>query len=96
MRKSIMSIYFAKQRSFPAAGSKLTDTSLFLIKAQSGEIPIAALEKVELDQREVSLFLARELLFWYSAAEGAKMSLMAALFYELHRSLLSSTKHSMD
>jgi hypothetical protein len=87
-----MTMHFTKQSGFRAATNKLTDTSMLLIKAQSGEIPVAVLGKVELDQREVSLFLGRELLFWYSAAEGAKMKWLAMLFYELHKSLLASTK----
>jgi hypothetical protein len=76
-----MTIHFTKQRSFRPSSDKLTQTSLFLAKALNGEIPTATLENIVLDQREVSLFLVRELMFWYSA-----------LFYELQKCLLASTK----
>jgi hypothetical protein len=91
-KEETMTMHFTKQRSFRPAAEQLTETSLYLVKAQNGEIPIATLENIKLDQKEVSLFLAREMVFWYSAAEGAKMHLVATLFYELHKSLLASTK----
>jgi hypothetical protein len=67
-------------------------TSELLIKAQTGEIPAAALGKFDLDVVEVNLFLARELLFLHSAAEGAKMHNLSQLLYELHLNLLKKSK----
>jgi hypothetical protein len=89
-----MTMHFTKQNSTRTSSDKLTDTSLFLLKAQNGDIPLATLENVALDKGEVSLLLSRELLFWYSAAEGAKMKGLAALFYELRLTLIATTKHS--
>jgi hypothetical protein len=68
------------------------DTSTLLEKAQTGQIPVMALRKFALDQREVSMFLARELLFLHSAAEGAKMQGLAVMLYELHASLVEKVK----
>ena len=63
-----------------------------LLKAQSGIIPVTELEHSRLEKHEVALFLARELLFLRSVAEGAKFSMLAILFDELHVSLLDSAK----
>ena len=68
------------------------DTFEMLLKAQSGVIPVTALEKSNLDKNEAVLFLARELLFLRSVAEGAKLSMLAILFDELHLSLLDGAK----
>jgi hypothetical protein len=92
-REKIMMTHLTKQHSARTSTDKLTDTSLFLFKAQNGEIPLATLENVTLDKREVSLLLSRELLFWYSAAQGAKMTGVAAFFYELHQTLMASAKN---
>jgi hypothetical protein len=64
------------------------ETFEMLLKAQSGVIPVTALEKSNLDKNEAALFLARELLFLRSVAEGANLSMLAILFDELHLSLL--------
>ena len=69
-----------------------SETFETLLKAQSGVIPVAALEKNKLDKNEAALFLARELLFLRSVAEGANLSMLAILFDELHVSLLDSAK----
>jgi hypothetical protein len=68
------------------------DSLALLVKAQNGEIPLASLHKFDLDQNEVAIFLARELLFLHSAAECAKMNSLAILFYELHTSLIDVAK----
>jgi hypothetical protein len=68
------------------------ETFEMLLKAQSGVIPVAALEKSNLDKNEAALFLARELLFLRSVAEGAKLSMLAILFDELHLSLFDGAK----
>ncbi len=64
------------------------DSLALLAKAQTGEIPLALLRKSNLDRKDIALFLARELLFLHSAAEGARMNSLALLFYELHTSLI--------
>lgn len=61
-----------------------------LVKAQSGAIPVAALGATKLEENEVALFLAHELLFLRSVADGAKLSMLAILFDELRVSLLNS------
>jgi hypothetical protein len=68
------------------------ETFEMLLKAQSGVIPVTALEKGNLDKNEAALFLARDLLFLRSVAEGAKLSMLAILFDELHVSLLDGAK----
>ena len=68
------------------------ETFEMLLKAQSGVIPVTALEKSNLDKNETSLFLARELLFLRSVADGARLSMLAILFDELHISLLDGAK----
>jgi hypothetical protein len=67
-------------------------TSELLVKAQTGEIPAAALGKFNLDVVEVNLFLARELHFLHAAAEGAKLHNLSQLLYELHLNLLKKSK----
>lgn len=89
MKNQIMSSYISEP-----ANNDLTDTSTLLEMAKMGNIPVEALSKMKLNQTEVSQFLARELLIWHSAAEGAKMQLLSTLFYELHISLLESAKTS--
>ena len=69
-----------------------SETFETLLKAQSGVIPVTALEKTKLEKNEVALFLARELLFLRSVADSAKLSTLAILFDELHLSLLDSAK----
>lgn len=75
------------QRAFGAG-----ESFEMLLKAQSGIIPVTELEHTRLEKSEVALFLARELLFLRSVAEGAKFSMLAILFDELHVSLLDSAK----
>ena len=70
----------------------INETFEMLMKAQSGVIPVTALEKSNLDKNEAALFLARELLFLRSVAEGARLSMLAKLFDELHLSLLDGAK----
>ena len=72
------------------------ETFEMLLKAQSGVIPVLALEKRNLDKNETALFLARELLFLRSVAEGAKLSMLAILFDELHLSLLDAKAKNED
>jgi hypothetical protein len=86
-----MTIHLTKQPKAQTAGQQLNDTTVFLARARNGEIPVTALRNIRLDQREVSAFLSKELLFWSSAAEGAKMQLVSILFSELHKSLLANS-----
>ena len=74
--------------NYRAAGS--SETLETLLKAQSGIIPLTALQYIKLEENEVAVFLARELLFLRTIADGAKMSMLAILFDELHLSLLDS------
>ncbi|MEQ1523880.1 MAG: hypothetical protein ABL936_21670 [Aestuariivirga sp.] len=67
-----------------------------LLKAQSGVIPVAALETAKLEKNEVSLFLARELLFLRSVANGAKLSMLATLFDELQIALLDGANAKIE
>jgi hypothetical protein len=67
------------------------DSIALLVKAQTGVIPLASLRKFNLDCNQVAAFLARELLFLHTAAECANMNLLAALFYDLHTSLIETT-----
>lgn len=67
-----------------------SETFEMLVKAQSGAIPVAALGATKLEENEVALFLAHELLFLRSVADGAKLSMLAILFDELRVSLLNS------
>lgn len=71
-------------------GIQKIDSLALLARAQMGEIPLAALQNLNLNKEEVAFFLARELLFLHSAAEGAKMHSLAVLFYELHASLIDT------
>jgi hypothetical protein len=84
----------SKTKGFSSKLHFNSETCSILVKAQNGEIPVAALQKFDLDSKDVSQFLARELVFLHSAAEGAKMHTLAVLFYELHSSLLETTKQN--
>jgi hypothetical protein len=66
----------------------LSLTSTYMMKALAGDFPLAALEKLELDKNEVSLLLARELMFWSSVVRGAKMHVLGLFLDELHHVLL--------
>jgi len=83
-----MTIQKLAERSATQGAVGNNETFEMLLKAQSGVIPIAALEKSNLDTNEAALFLARELLFLRSVAEGANLSMLAILFDDLHQSLL--------
>jgi len=72
------------------------ETFEILLKAQSGLIPVAALETTKLEKNEVALFLARELLFLQSVADGAKLSMLATLFDELHLALLDGANAKIE
>ena len=83
-----MTIQKLVERSASQGAVGNNETFEMLLKAQSGVIPVTALEKSNLDKNEAALFLARELLFLRSVAEGAKLSMLAILFDQLHLSLL--------
>jgi hypothetical protein len=87
-----MKLQTSKNNRMSSTADTAFDTSTLLEKAQTGQIPVLALRKFALDQREVSMFLARELLFLHSAAEGAKMRDLAVMLYELHASLVEKVK----
>lgn len=73
-----------------------SETFEMLLKAQSGVIPVAALATAKLEKNEVASFLARELLFLRSVADGAKLSMLAALFDELHLALLDGANAKIE
>jgi len=75
------------KKSTHVAAGELSETSKLLSMAINGQIPAAALEKMQLDRAEVKIIVARELMFWQSALRGAKMELTALLFDELHAAL---------
>jgi hypothetical protein len=72
--------------------SEMTNTEVALEKALNGDIPAAALKSMKLDQKLVSLMVARELLFLHYATGGAKMDLLSCLLFELHAALIEKVK----
>lgn len=78
------------------AALRSNETFEMLLKVQSGVIPVAALEAAKLEKNEVALFLARELLFLRSVADGAKLSMLAILFDELHVALLDGANATIE
>lgn len=76
------------ERPVNQVASGNSETFEILIKAQTGAIPVAALKTENLKENEVALFLAHELSFLRSVADGAKLSMLATLFDELRMSLL--------
>ena len=78
------------------AALRSSETFEMLLKAQSGVIPVAALATAKLEKNEVALFLARELLFLRSVADGAKLSMLATLFDELHVALLDGANAKIE
>ena len=73
-----------------------SETLEMLLKVQSGVIPVAALATAKLEKNEVALFLARELLFLRSVADGAKLSMLATLLDELHVALLDGANAKIE
>lgn len=78
------------------AALRSSETFEMLLKAQSGVIPVAALEAAKLEKNEVALFLARELLFLRSVADSAKLSMLATLFDELHVALIEGANAKIE
>ena len=78
------------------AALRSSETFEMLLKAQSGSIPVAELATAKLEKNEVALFLARELLFLRSVADGAKLSMLAILFDELHVALLDGANSKIE
>jgi hypothetical protein len=78
------------------AAFRNSETLETLLKAQAGLIPVAALATAKLEKTEVALFLARELLFLRSVADGAKLSTLALLFDELHVALLDDANAKIE
>ena len=64
-----------------------TPTRENLRLAQSGSIPLAELEELYLDRKEMVMFAAEQTLVLRSAAIGAGMNMLAYLFEELHLAL---------
>jgi hypothetical protein len=62
-------------------------TASWLSKAQSGEIPVAFLEKVSLDRDDVVEFLASNIPILKSSAKGAGLNTLAMFFDELQQAL---------
>lgn len=83
-----MSVQGLVERRVNQSAPSNSETFEMLLKAQSGAIPVAALATKKLEGNEVALFLAHELLFLRSVADGAKLSMLAILFDELRTSLL--------
>lgn len=84
------------ERRADRAAFRNSETFEILLKAQSGLIPVSALETTKLEKNEVALFLARELLFLRSVADGAKLSMLATLFDELHVALLDGANDKIE
>ena len=91
-----VSIQNLDERRADRAALRGSETFEMLLKAQSGVIPVAALETAKLEKNEVALFLARELLFLRSVADGAKLSMLAILFDELHVALLDGANAKIE
>lgn len=91
-----MSIQNLNESRADRAVLRSSETFEVLLKAQSGVIPVAALETAKLEKNEVSLFLARELLFLRSVANGAKLSMLATLFDELQIALLDGANAKIE
>ena len=91
-----MSIQNLDESHADRAAFRNSETLEMLLKAQSGVIPVAALETAKLEKNEVALFLARELLFLRSVADGAKLSMLAILFDELHVALLDGANAKIE
>ena len=91
-----MPIQNLDERRADQAAFRNSETLEMLLKAQSGVIPVAALETAKLEKNEVALFLARELLFLRSVADSAKLSMLATLFDELHLALLDGANAKIE
>jgi hypothetical protein len=91
-----VSIQNLNERRADRAALLNSETFEILLKAQSGLIPVAALATAKLEKNEVALFLARELLFLRSVADGAKLSMLATLFDELHVALLDGANAKIE
>lgn len=91
-----VSIQNLNERRADRATLRNSETFEILLKAQSGLIPVAALATAKLEKNEVALFLARELLFLRSVADGGKLSMLATLFDELHVALLDGANTEIE